>query len=94
MANSVENNKIIILVPEITAHGGAANYYKALRNSFGNNVEYFTRGSRHWPFRNNLINELYRGFSDLIKFISKIKSNSIKLVQITTSLSPSHTSPL
>lgn len=78
--------KILLLVPDLKASGGIKNYFKVLENKFPNEVEYFVRGSRTWPYRKSKIAELFRAFKDLLKYINKIRSKNYQLVQTSTSL--------
>jgi len=80
-------NKILILVPAATARGGITNYYQVLRQEFGSDVEYFERGARTWPIKDNKIKEAYRIVTDYIDFIRRLLKKDISLVQSTTSLS-------
>lgn len=80
-------NKILILVPANTARGGITNYYQVLINEFPPEIEYFERGARTWPIRKGRIPELVRAFQDYQSFKKRIRSENIKLVQSTTSLS-------
>jgi len=79
-------NKILILVPHIeSAQGGISNYYFTLKEKFSNNIYYFTRGSREWPYKKNILIEFLRIISDYISFFIKLIINNYKLVQTTTS---------
>lgn len=79
--------KTLILVPAPTARGGITNYYQVLKDEFDDNIEYFERGARTWPVKDNKIKEAYRIFTDYIAFIKRLKIGDISLVQSTTSLS-------
>lgn len=83
--------KIIILVPSPMARGGISNYYQVLRREFGEEVEYFERGARNWPYHDTKLQEAVRFFRDYLRFIRRISRRDVSLVQSTTSLSLSTT---
>ena len=87
----MKKNKILILVPAITARGGITNYYQVLRKEFGNEVEYFERGARTWPVRNGFGAELVRAWEDYQLFKKRLKKKDVSFIQTTTSLSVSTT---
>ncbi len=76
--------KILILIPGKNARGGITNYYKALKNYFGDRVLYCERGSRNWPHKTNKISALIRLVSDYIIFINHLLFKNIRVVQTTT----------
>lgn len=78
--------KFLFLVPAETARGGITNYYHVLRSEFPDEVEYFIRGSRTWPQRKGLLNELIRAYLDYKRFKRRLSQNDIKLIQTSTSL--------
>lgn len=80
------HDKILLLVPAETASGGIKNYFQVLKDNFTLPIVYMIRGARNWPYRNSFINEILRAYKDFIKFKKKIKNDSIKLVQTSTSL--------
>lgn len=83
--------RILVLVPAKTARGGISNYYQVIRNELPEHVEYMERGSRTWPDRKGLINELLRAWNDYKKFKTRLSIGDIGLIQTTTSLSLSTT---
>mgnify|MGYP001231959150 CR=1 FL=1 len=86
--SSKEKNKdkVIVLVPALTARGGITNYYQVLKSEFGEKVEYFERGARTWPVRKGFIPEIIRAWGDYKRFKNRLKLNDISLVQCNTSL--------
>jgi len=80
-------DKVLILVPAPTARGGISNYYQVLRDSFGENIEYFERGARTWPVKDSRIKESARIVFDYLRFLRRLKERDVALVQSTTSLS-------
>lgn len=86
-----ETKRILLLVPAKTARGGISNYYQVIRNELPEYFEYMERGSRTWPDRKGLINELLRALNDYKKFKIRISIGDIGLIQTTTSLSLSTT---
>jgi glycosyltransferase involved in cell wall biosynthesis len=79
--------KILILVPAKTARGGITNYYYSLEGKFTHHVDYFVRGARKWPVKNNVFVELSRMVSDVVRFTFQIFFKKYDLVQTTTSFS-------
>lgn len=80
------NRKFLILVPGANARGGISNYYQIIRKYLPDNVYYFIRGARNWPYHSNFIAEFIRIFNDYIKFIHLIIKLRIDVIQTTTSL--------
>jgi glycosyltransferase involved in cell wall biosynthesis len=79
--------KILVLVPNKNARGGITNYYDSLKNYFGKDIIYLTRGARNWPKKQFFLFEVFRLFKDFFKFILIISKRDIKLIQTTTSFS-------
>ena len=80
-----KGKKILILVPGENARGGIMNYYKVLNGKFHLNVKYLYRGSRNWPNRKNIFEELIRIMQDYFSFLRLIKTREFGLIQTTTS---------
>lgn len=81
-----EANKVLILAPASTARGGITNYYQVLRKEFPENIEYFLRGARNWPYRKGIVSEMIRAYRDYSNFRKRILQGDIGLVQTSTSL--------
>jgi glycosyltransferase involved in cell wall biosynthesis len=79
-------NKILLLVPAVTASGGIKNYFEVLRDEFSIPVEYMIRGARKWPYRESFFKEIRRAYFDLKQFKRRIAKKDINLVQTSTSL--------
>lgn len=87
MSSTKVKNKILILVPAVTARGGISNYYQVLKKEFPDNIEYLERGARSWPHRKGFLQELCRAWNDYRIFKGRLRQKDIALVQTTTSLS-------
>jgi glycosyltransferase involved in cell wall biosynthesis len=82
-----ERKRILILVPGPNARGGITGYYRTLIKYFTLPIEYFERGSREWPNRNNFFSVLFRFVKDACRFYKKLSTKEYALVQTTTSFS-------
>ncbi len=82
----MKNSKILLLVPSFTAKGGIANYFEVLQHRFSLNVEYFTRGARNWPVRNNQLYEFLRALKGLFQYYKLLRTRQYSLIQTSTSL--------
>lgn len=80
--------KILILVPGKNARGGITGYYETLGKYFSLSVEYFERGSRNWPKRENFFLVLFRFIKDAFCFYKKLRTGDYTIIQTTTSFSP------
>lgn len=76
--------KILVCVPELEKGGGIANYYRALKNHFSMEVEYFTRGSR--KAGQGPLGQVGRIMKDYMRFAKHIVGDDrIRVVHINTS---------
>lgn len=83
----MKDNRILILVPGVNARGGITNYYKSLTKYFTLPVDYLLRGSRSWPYRENLVSETIRIVKDIWIFFLHTRTKKYTLVQTNTSFS-------
>lgn len=85
MANSINNARILVLVPSLYSFGGISNYFQVLHSYFTLPVDYFTRGVRH---QHSSISRLFypiMQLGDYLYFIIKLKTGKYSLVHLNTS---------
>lgn len=76
--------KILILVPESTALGGATKYYAAIKDLFTFRVKYISRGKKQYPFSEGKFKETFRILTDFFKFTALV--NKFDIIHINTSI--------
>jgi glycosyltransferase involved in cell wall biosynthesis len=79
-------DKVIIIVPAITAKGGISNYYQIMENYFLDNVIYMYRGARNYPYKSGFLSELKRLVKDYSIYFRYLMNPEVKLIQTTTAL--------
>jgi len=78
--------RVLLTCPTIDKSGGVANYYKILRPYLGDEVEYFTVGSR--TDHDHPLYVFFRLLKDYSDFIIKLRKGDFDLVHLNPSLAP------
>lgn len=78
--------KILILVPANVVNGGIRAYFHLIYGKFTLPVEYVSRGSRNWPYRENIFRAIIRIWKDIKYFREKLETGDFDLIQTNTSL--------
>jgi len=78
----MRKRKILVLIPGKNARGGVNYYFSSIRKYFTYDIDFFYRGSRNYPHRGNIIQQIGRIIFDYLYFVFKVLLNNYILINI------------